>query len=257
MFRELLGSKAMDHDNVQRFAYIIIFLIHFLYNTNLLLLYYYRYRILYYTIQYRELKKLTSEAEYGKINTESFQRFANIHQALLFNVFGIQNKLRITTLGVTLWTKMSKRRIYLRPGCVVKLSDLIILVSMYEYTVLYSLFIIAVVLCLYIHTYMYILYTLVYLLLTLCTYIYKVSLIYHAIFFQQYMYIHVYIHSYIHTHLYTTCTYISYIHPYDLHIHCTYIYAHTVHIYSPYILVLYIHTYTTYTIHPLHIALTP
>ena len=132
----------------------------------------------YFTILYRELKKLTSEAEYGKINTESFRRFANIHQALLFNVFGIQNKLRITTLGVTLWTKMSKRRIYLRPGCVVKLSDLIILVSMYEYTVLCSMFIIAVVFILYIFIHM-----CMYCILVCILFTFHIYIAYHTIFF--------------------------------------------------------------------------
>lgn len=77
----------------------------------------------------RVLHKLLAEADFGFVSSDTWRRFAKLHQALLTNVFGIQNKLRITTLGVRFWEKVSKRRIQIRPGCVVPLSDLMALVS--------------------------------------------------------------------------------------------------------------------------------
>ena len=62
------------------------------------------------------------------IGVESFRIFIRMHQALLFPVFGIQNKLRITTLGIPAFEKLSKRRIEIRAGCTVPLRDLMILV---------------------------------------------------------------------------------------------------------------------------------
>jgi hypothetical protein len=75
------------------------------------------------------LHKLLAEADFGFVSSDAWRKFAKLHQALLTNVFGIQNKLRITTLGVSFWEKVSKRRIQIRPGCVVPLSDLMALVS--------------------------------------------------------------------------------------------------------------------------------
>lgn len=69
----------------------------------------------------------------GFITVDYFRTFTTAHQALLQPVFGIQNMLRISTLGESFWRKMSKRRIELRPGVWVPLSELMVLVSTSEY----------------------------------------------------------------------------------------------------------------------------
>ena len=63
------------------------------------------------------------------ITVDFFRSFTNVHQALLLPVFGIQNMLRISTLGVAFWDRMSRRRIELRPGVMVPVSELMVLVS--------------------------------------------------------------------------------------------------------------------------------
>lgn len=70
-----------------------------------------------------------SKAENGHLHEDTWRGFAHVHQALLFNVFSVQHRLRVSTLGVRHWTRVSKRRITIRPGCTVRLSDLMILVG--------------------------------------------------------------------------------------------------------------------------------
>ena len=96
MFREILGSKALEQEQMQRV-----------------------------------LNKLLGDAENGFVMEDSWRAFSRLHQALLVNVFGVQNKLRITTLGVRFWERISRRRIQVRAGCTVRLSDLMVLVSFF------------------------------------------------------------------------------------------------------------------------------
>jgi hypothetical protein len=88
-----------------------------------------------YTVSHRVLHHLLNEAEslldHGEVkflHEDKWRQFTRVHQALLLNVFGVQNKLRITTLGVRHWTRISRRRINIRPGYTVRLSDLMVLV---------------------------------------------------------------------------------------------------------------------------------
>lgn len=105
MFREILGSKALEQDQMQRV-----------------------------------LHKLVSGAVNGYVLEDSWREFSKLHQALLVNVFGVQNKLRITTLGVRCWERISRRKIQIRPGCTVRLSDLMVLVSLYCISVTFSFY---------------------------------------------------------------------------------------------------------------------
>ena len=62
---------------------------------------------------------------------DDFRPFCRTHQALLFPVFTAQDKLRTHTMGCNFWDEVSKRRIQLRTGYNVPLSELMVLVSIF------------------------------------------------------------------------------------------------------------------------------
>lgn len=123
MFRELLGAKALEQEAISRY-----------YKSPTLPLSTAASHACHVltTHTHRVLAKLMKEAAANEdcITVDFFRSFTNVHQALLLPVFGIQNMLRISTLGVAFWDRMSRRRIELRPGVMVPLSELMVLVSL-------------------------------------------------------------------------------------------------------------------------------
>ena len=72
---------------------------------------------------------MTSITEDFSVNIEDFRVFTKTHQALLYQVFHIQTKLKDNTLGWQFWEGVSKRRIELRKGYNVQIANLMVLVS--------------------------------------------------------------------------------------------------------------------------------
>ena len=75
------------------------------------------------------LLALGDKTEYNTILIEDFRTFCRTHQALLAPVFAAQQKMRTTAMGCSFWDNMSRRRIELRKGYNVPLSELMVLVS--------------------------------------------------------------------------------------------------------------------------------
>lgn len=87
---------------------------------------------------HRALAELVNITEDGTVNIEDFRVFTKTHQALLYQVFHIQTKLKDNTLGWQLWETISKRRIELRRGYNVQIGNLMVLVSTRVDACLYS-----------------------------------------------------------------------------------------------------------------------
>jgi hypothetical protein len=72
---------------------------------------------------------LAKSNDYDTVLIDDFRPFCRTHQAFLFPVFAVQNKLKVACLGASFWDSLSQRRIQLRPGYTVPLAELMVLVS--------------------------------------------------------------------------------------------------------------------------------
>lgn len=86
---------------------------------------------------FRALVELTKRSDDGSVSIEDFKKFCKTHQALLARPFAVQDKLRTYTLGEGAWEKVSERRIEVRKGMTVRLSDLMTLVTTIQKIFLY------------------------------------------------------------------------------------------------------------------------
>lgn len=100
-----------------------------------------------YVVQYSALAELVNITEDGTVNIEDFRVFTKTHQALLYQVFHIQTKLKDNTLGWQLWEGISKRRIELRRGYNVQIANLMVLVSDVVWLVIVFVFVDAEHMC--------------------------------------------------------------------------------------------------------------
>lgn len=64
----------------------------------------------------------------GDVSIADFRPFCKTHQALMIPVFTVQDKLKKTTMGTAFWEKIASRRVEVRKGYNVPLSDLMVLV---------------------------------------------------------------------------------------------------------------------------------
>jgi len=74
------------------------------------------------------LLALGDRTEHNTILIEDFRTFCRTHQVLLAPVFAAQQRMRTTAMGCSFWDNMSHRRIELRKGYNVPLSELMVLV---------------------------------------------------------------------------------------------------------------------------------
>jgi hypothetical protein len=86
------------------------------------------------------MAELTSLTETGVVHIDDFREFCRTHQVLLRQVFHMQSRMRQAVLGDKFWKQVATRRIELRKGYNVPISNLMVLVSndMYHRAPLFS-----------------------------------------------------------------------------------------------------------------------
>eukprot|EP01032_Pedospumella_encystans_P014826 gene14826-17002_t len=94
MFKELFGTKGMEHDATKA-----------------------------------GLADLLRMGEHGFVGIHVFRPYCKTHQALLTPVFTMQQKLRNATLGVSLWESLSNRSIEVHVGRSMPIKELMVLHS--------------------------------------------------------------------------------------------------------------------------------
>uniref|UniRef100_A0A7S3M1J4 EF-hand domain-containing protein n=1 Tax=Spumella elongata TaxID=89044 RepID=A0A7S3M1J4_9STRA len=94
MFKELFGTKGMEHDATKA-----------------------------------GLADLLRMGEHGFVGIHVFRPYCKTHQALLTPVFTMQQKLRNATLGVSLWESLSNRNIEVHVGRSMPIKELMVLHS--------------------------------------------------------------------------------------------------------------------------------
>lgn len=76
------------------------------------------------------LEALCKGSDEDKVSMTDFRPFCQTHQALMAPVFAVQDKLKKTTMGTNFWENIASRRVEVRRGYNVPLSDLMVLVSL-------------------------------------------------------------------------------------------------------------------------------
>jgi hypothetical protein len=74
------------------------------------------------------MTELSSLTETGVVHVNDFRDFCRTHQALLKQVFHMQSRMRQAVLGDKFWKQLATRRIELRKGYNVPISNLMVLV---------------------------------------------------------------------------------------------------------------------------------
>lgn len=75
------------------------------------------------------LVELLKHALDKHVDIDVFRVYSKTHQALLYPIFSIQDKLKISTLGSMVWDSIAKRHIQIHKGKTLPIKELMVLVS--------------------------------------------------------------------------------------------------------------------------------
>ena len=82
------------------------------------------------------LAELLRHALDKHVDIDVFRVYSKTHQALLYPVFAIQEKLKKSTLGSMVWESISQRHIQVHKGRTLPIRELMVLVSVAPFVVM-------------------------------------------------------------------------------------------------------------------------